>query len=477
LFGRTKGDELMLGVAMYNTIESLWKRGFNKSEIVRMTGHDWKTISKIINHLKKGQGFPTKKPHPRYLDSYQEQIIQWLEEDLSGVRIHEKLISLGLAISYSTVKNFIQDIKKNQAICIRFHTAPGEEAQVDFGYIGTTLDSSLKLRKTWIFNMRLSYSRLDYYEKVYDQRVETFIQCHINAFQYFGGVPRFVKIDNLKAAILQAHFYEPIYQSLYKQFAIYYGFHILPCRVRQPQEKGKVEAGIKYFKINFMAGRTFSSSDDFNQQLNNWLERICHQRIHGTTREKPHQLFEEKEKSFLLALPQNKYRLPQVGQRLVYHDCHIYIDYNYYSVPYEFVGKTVDVEIEDHLVKIFYENLQIALHTQIKEKGKFSTKKEHYPKYKLIYSSENQKTYEIKMNELGNDAKKLFNILIEKQPYHWLRTVQGILSLKKQFDSSIINLSCRRALMYGVLEYRKIRNICENGSYHLPIDQQEEVLH
>ena len=93
-----------------------------------------------------------------------------------------------------------------------------------------------KKRNIWIFNIRLSYSRLDYYEIVYEQRVETFIRCYINAFNYFGGIPQYLKIDNLKAAILKANFYEPIYQELYKNFTSCYGFRPLPCRVRKPND-------------------------------------------------------------------------------------------------------------------------------------------------------------------------------------------------------------------------------------------------
>jgi transposase len=146
------------------------------------------------------------------------------------------------------------------------HTLPWEEAQVDFGYAGYTLYQGKK-RKTWVFNMRLSYSRLDYYEVVYDQRVETFIQCHINAFNYFGGVPQYIKIDNLKAAILKTNFYEPIYQELYKNFAYYYGFHPLPCRIRRPNDKGKVESGINYVKNNFFSGRNFTDEQDLREKL------------------------------------------------------------------------------------------------------------------------------------------------------------------------------------------------------------------
>ncbi len=201
----------MIGLAMYITIKTLWERCRNKSQIARLTGHDWKTVAKRIKEIEEGKEYPEKKPHPRVLDPYKEQIVKWMEGKLTGVRIHEELEGIGVKVGYSTVKEYISKIRKRENIFIRIHTLPGEEAQVDFGYVGLTPDNCGKRRKTWVFNMRLSYSRLDYYEKVYDQRVETFIQCHIHAFEYFKGVPEYVKIDNLKAAILKAHFYEPIY--------------------------------------------------------------------------------------------------------------------------------------------------------------------------------------------------------------------------------------------------------------------------
>ena len=209
----------MLKLGMYMTIQTLWKKGKNKSEISRDTGHDWKTVAKVIKNFEAGKDFPEKKPHPKLLDPYKEKIIQQIEEGLTGVRIYEELGAIGKKIGYSTVKKYIASIKKKTKIFVRIHTKPAEESQVDFGYAGYTIDNQGKKRKTWIFNMRLSYSRLDYFEKVYDQKVETFIQCHINAFKYFGGIPEFVKIDNLKAAVLEANFYEPIFQSLYKKFA------------------------------------------------------------------------------------------------------------------------------------------------------------------------------------------------------------------------------------------------------------------
>jgi transposase len=227
----------MISISMYTTIITLWKQRKSKSEIRRITGHDRKTIRKIINKYEnEGKELPNKKVSHSKLTACKEEIIKLLERDLTAVRIHEELVSLGYVISYPSIAKFICDLKAKTDICIRFHTEAGEEAQVDFGYAGMQPDFDGRSRKAWVFNMRLSYSRLDYYEIVFDQRVETFIRCHINAFQYFGGAPRSIKIDNLKAAILEANFYEPVYQKFYKKFADYYQFAPLPCRVRKPQE-------------------------------------------------------------------------------------------------------------------------------------------------------------------------------------------------------------------------------------------------
>jgi hypothetical protein len=324
--------------------------------------------------------------------------------------------------------------------------------------------------------MRLSYSRLDYYEVVYDQRVETFIQCHINAFNYFGGIPQYIKIDNLKAAILKANFYEPIYQELYKNFASHYGFHPLPCRIRRPNDKGKVESGIKYVKHNFFSGRKFSDEKEVKERLFKWYTRANH-RIHGTIRKVPKEVFEKEEKAKLIPLPQEEFKLAKVGSRKVYHDCHIYVDYNYYSVPFEYVGKEVEIELTKNLLKVFYQGKEIALHPRLTDRGNFSTKPSHYPAYKRYSDTEYQEKYQAKMAHLGTYTEQLFFLVIKEHPRDWNRTVQGILSLGKTYPDEVIEAACRRALSFGVTRYSVIRNICHNGSYNLPAEFDKEVTY
>ena len=199
------------------SIITLYKQGISQRQISKIVGHDRKTVRRIIRRYKEyGITEPVKMSKELVLDKYKDKIIELMEKDLSGVRIQEELSREGLKISYSSVVRYIKKIKGKSNICVRFHTEAGEEAQVDFGYIGLLPMGDCKKRKAWVFNMRLSYSRLDYYEIVYNQKVETFLRCHINAFQYFKGVPKLVKIDNLKAGVLEANFYEPIYQRQYK---------------------------------------------------------------------------------------------------------------------------------------------------------------------------------------------------------------------------------------------------------------------
>ena len=465
----------MIGVAMYITIKSLWERHKNKSLIARLTGHDWKTVAKRIKEIEEGKEYLSQKPHPRILDYHKEQIMEWLEDNLSGVRIHEKMQGEGVKVGYSTVKDYICQIKKRDNIFIRMHTLPGEEAQVDFGYLGYTLYKGKK-RKTWVFNMRLSYSRLDYYEVVYDQRVETFIRCHINAFNYFGGIPQYIKIDNLKSAILQANFYEPIYQELYKNFAYHYGFHPLPCRVRRPNDKGKVESGIKYVKNNFFMGRTFTGEEDVKERLFKWNTRGNH-RIHGTTRKVPQEVFEKEEKMKLKPLPQEEFKLVKVGSRKVYHDCHIYVDYNYYSVPFEYVGKEVEIELAKNLLKVYHQGKEIAVHPRLSGRGKFRTNDSHYPAYKRYSDTEYQEKYQAKMAHIGTYTEQLFFLIIKEHPRDWNRTVQGILSLQKTYPGEVIEAACKRALSFGVIRYSVIRNICHNGSYLMPVEFEKEAVY
>src|SRR6476646_3014802 len=134
----------MLREAMYTTIKTLWEKGHSKAEIARLIGHDWKTVSKVIKAIKAGKKAPQKKVHPRLLDTHHERMLQLIEQNLSALRIREELSREGIQIGYTAVKDYVASIKNHTQIFMRIHTEAGEEAQVDFGYAGYTLDNQGK---------------------------------------------------------------------------------------------------------------------------------------------------------------------------------------------------------------------------------------------------------------------------------------------------------------------------------------------
>lgn len=243
---------------MQTTIKTLLKKGYSQTYIAKTLHVSRKTIRKIINSEDREEENLEKKPHPSILDQYREFIEIQINKGLSRQRIYQDLIKeYQFTGSYSTVRDYVNKIiPSNHKVYMVITSLPGEEAQVDFGYIGY-IKVNGKPKKSWIFVMSLSYSRYMYACIVFDQSVKTFIQCHINAFRYFGGVPETVKIDNLKAAIVEANFYEPVTQRAYASFASHYCFWAQPCRVYTPTDKGKVESNVKYIKDNCFKGRDF----------------------------------------------------------------------------------------------------------------------------------------------------------------------------------------------------------------------------
>jgi len=181
-------------------------------------------------------------------------------------------------------------------------------------------------------------------------------------------------------------------------------------------------------------------------------------------------VFEKEEKVKLIPLPQEEFKLAKVGTRKVYHDCHIYVDYNYYSVPFSYIGKEVEIELTRNLLKVSYQGKGITVHLRLSGRGKFSTDNSHYPAYKRYSDTEYQEKYQAKMAHIGIYTEQLFFLIVQNHPKDWNRTVQGILSLQKTYPDEVIEAACKRALAFNVYHYSIIKNICHNGSYHLPLE-------
>lgn len=453
----------MKGIEMYYTVKTLLDQGWSISGIARELGIDRKTVRKIRERVKDGAVKVPRMRKRSRLDSYREEILSYLEEGLSGVLIHRKLCDIhGVEISYSGLKKYLRKLKVGKDGKIPILSPPGKEAQVDFGYAGKFLIEG-KWHKCWVFCMTLSYSRMSYYELVLRQDIETFLRCHINAFEYFGGVPEVVLIDNLKSGVVRSNFYEPEIQSEYSRMLQHYGSSPVTCRVRRPEEKGKVESGIKYVKRSFLKGLDSRELSGARTELKRWLDEVCNSRVHGTTRKVPREEFERTEKRALKPLPLRRYEVPFLSKRKVNAYSHVYYKYNYYSVPYRYVGKEVSLKATSHLLHIFDKDLsEIAVHIISNGKGEFITNKSHIPDYKL---PKPRSYYEAKCKEIGPFVLDFLNHLEKAFPQSWRRSIQGVLSLGQSFEPDVLNKACERAIVFGAISYRSVKRICENGLY------------
>ena len=219
------------------------------------------------------------------------QIGNWYAAGIQGTTIHATLVrNHGYTGSYSAVYRFLHQLVLDEVadVPLRLEFKPGEAVQVDFGAGPPITDVHTgEIFKTWFFVMTLAWSRHQYAEFVRDQTVATWLGCHRRAFEWFGGVPLRVTIDNAKCAITRACVYEPEVQRSYGECAEGYGFKIDPCPPRDPQKKGIVESGVKYIKGSFLPLREFRDLADANRQLHEWVLGQAGNRIHGTTREAP----------------------------------------------------------------------------------------------------------------------------------------------------------------------------------------------
>lgn len=455
---------------MHITIKTLFEKGYSKRKIAELVGCSRRTVRRALRRIEQGQELRRKKVSSIILP-FEEVVRAKVSQELTAVRIYEDLVKeSGYRGSYETVKLLVRKIKKeSQPVYIHNVNLPGEEAQVDFGYAGRLFDSSGKLRKGWVFCFGLSFSKLDYYEVVFSQDVQTFLLCHIHAFKYLGGLPRIVKIDNLKSAVLEAHFYEPEYQRDYFLFSRHYGFSPSPSRVRTPTDNPQAESRVKYVKRNFFNGRKFLDIDDCNRQLREWMENVSHQRIHGTTKKRPRELFEQEERAKLLSLPEKDYELSLWTQRKVSSNCHLTFENNYYSVPFAYCGKEVTLQVTENLVKIYEginplaeeEGKLLAVHPRLRGQGKFQTTSSHYPCWKMVSRTEYQEKYRQKMAECGPYAERYFQEIVSLQQGYWSKVIHGILSLARKYGPEAVNLACKRALFYEAYGYRVIKNILE----------------
>ena len=352
--------------------------GLSISEIARQTGHDRKTIRKYINSDVP----PTRNKrsrNPGKIAPFKEYIISRLNEHpLSASRIYREIQEKVFTGKYGIVKNFVRKVRPKIEVpaVYRYETKPGIQAQVDWAECGR-IEIDGQIRKLYCFTMVLGFSRMRFAEFTLKMDVLTLIQCHVNAFQYFGGYTKEILYDNMKQIVLDR---KPVssdstWNSKFEDFFKHYGFIPRLCRPYRPQTKGKIENMVGFVKRDFFMGGKFNSFSDLNSQLQKWLFRV-NSTIQGTTHEIPFERLKLEEFNQIESvLPYNIFK---EESRKISRDAFLSYLGNKYSVPYRFAGRIARLKIQDARFSVLVGKELVCNHDIMPGRGKVSRNKDHF---------------------------------------------------------------------------------------------------
>jgi transposase len=394
---------------------------------------------------------------------YRDLILAKLDQELTAQRIYQDLVAEhGFTARYDSVKRYVRKLGATRPLpWRRIERAPGVEAQVDFGTGAPLVGPDWKRRKTYVFRIVLSHSRKAYSEATERQTTDDFLRCLENAFAHFGGVPETLVIDNLKAAVKHPDWFDPELVPRFAAFCAHYGVAVLPTRPYMPRHKGKIERGVGYVKENALKARVFESLLAQNDFLREWERSIADTRIHGTTRRQVGKVFEEVERQVLRPLPRERFPFFHEAQRIVNRDGHVEVAKAYYSVPPEYLTRTVWVRWDARLVRIFNHKFeQLALHVR-HEQGRFSTQGQHIAREK-IHGLERGVAYLLsRAAVIGQHTQRWSEALVTARGIEGTRVLMGLLALAKKHPSETLETACEIALSHGAFRLRTIRQLLQ----------------
>ena len=482
------------------TIITLLTNGISHREIARKARVDRKTIRKYArmadNHndtqttadLSKSPGVATgsgesidQNPPPRppafegspseeeklpaHARSACEEHRPWIEEQVrlgrNAVSIYQDLVELyAFEHRYNSVKRFCRALrKKNPGRYDRLEFPPGEEAQVDYGLgAPTRLPGKTTYRRPRLFVMTLKYSRRCFRKVVWKSSKEIWAKLHEEAFRYFGGVTRYVVLDNLKEGVITPDIYEPELNPLYASVLAHYGAVADPCRVADPDRKGSVENAIQHTQDTALKGRRFESIEEQNQWLMHWEEQWAAKRIHGRMKRQVQEMFEE-EKPFLQSLPLNSFAYFSQETRTVQDDGAIQVHDCYYAALPAKLHTKVMVRIYDQEIEIIDPKTLEVIRRHVKGQRKG-----------MVFMEENDRIFNpsrqtgrllAQAAAIGPCTETLCKKLFEGEGRLEHRRMRGIIALARKHSAGHIEQAAKIALERGLRSSRIIRKLVE----------------
>ena len=358
-------------------------------------------------------------------------------------------------------------------LCLRQEYRAGEKLFVD--YAGQTMEitdpETGEIREVQIFVATLGASNYTFAEPSLSQDLPSWIQSHVHAFEFLGGVTEILVPDNLKSGVTRPCRYEPDLNATYRELAEHYGAIIIPARVARARDKAKVESGVlqvEHWVLAPLRNRTFFSLSELKEAMTEKLHALNNRPFQKleTTRKI---LFETLEKPILKPLPVRPYIYAEWKNARVNIDYHIEVNHHYYSVPYQLVHEKLDVRFTDTSVEVLFKGRRVAFHQRSYRKGGHTTLREHMPKSHQKYLEWTPSRFIRWAGQIGPHTQKLVNLILESRPHpeQGYRSCLGLLRLEKRYSTERLEAACARALAFKAYSYKNVESILKNG-----LDQQ-----
>ncbi len=383
----------------------------------------------------------------------------------------------GFASSYQSVKRFINKLRDSASTkqpCAVILTAPGEEAQVDYGEGPMVRDpQSGRYRRTRLFVLTLGYSRKCVRLLVFTSSTRAWAKMHETAFGRLGGAPRILILDNLREGVLKPDIYDPTINPLYRDMLAHYKAIAMPCRIKDPDRKGKVESSVGHAQKTPLKGQRFETLPEAQAYLDRWEEHWADTRIHGTTKRQVAAMFAE-EKPALLPLPVERFRYFQYGERAVHMDGCVEVEAAYYSAPPGWIGRRVQAQWDLLNVRLLDPNTGQLLREHLRQpRGAHRILPEDRPQKTTFTTQQLLQRAENAGDRIGFLCKMMY----EQKGQAALRRIQGVLSFAKKHGTAAVDDACSAALEVEVYDYRFVRRYLERkGPAPLTLRQVDPLI-
>jgi len=400
------------------------------------------------------------------LAPWADQVYEWLTADrLQITRIQELLSARGCQVSYTSLRRFLQrrNWGKRRARTVRMaEIAPGEVAEMDFGRLGLVWDPATGRRRVaWALIIVLAYSRHSFVWPMFHQKLCDVIEGLEAAWRFFGGIPRYLVIDNFPAAVAGPDPLHPRLTRGFLEYSQHRGFIPDPARVRHPRDKPHVERGVQYVRERFFKGGEFTGLADLRSQAKRWCLEIAGQRVHGTTRKLPLVVFQEEEQQTLLPWDAEPYDVADWRTAKVHPDHHIACQYALYSVPSTICppGGKVEVRLGGKLVRIYHRGKLIKVHPR-QPRGGRATDPDDYPPELSAYTLRAPDL--VKRNAAAQGpAVATFADRLFDGPLPWAKLRQGhkLIRLGERYTPERLDAACKKALSVDLIDVRRLERI------------------